>query len=340
MEKMRLGRTNLRVGRTAFGALPIQRVSFQEAGALLRKAYENGIDFFDTARGYSDSEEKIGLALSDVREEIVIATKAGAKDKEALFRNLETSLDNLQTDYVDILQLHNPRELPDAEDPNGAYQAMLEAKRQGKVRFVGITSHRLKVAVDAAKSEGYDIVQFPLCSLSSGEDLAIIEECKKHDIGLVAMKAMSGGLLTNAASAFAFLRQYENVLPIWGIQRQVELDEFLALENSPPVLDDGLWEVIEKDRTELSGAFCRGCGYCLPCPAEIPINMAARMSLLLRRAPSKFFLTEQWNERMERISECQDCRQCLERCPYNLDVQGLLNRELEYYRQFRETHSA
>lgn len=230
MEKMRLGKTELSVGRSGFGALPIQRISMDMSAKILRKAYENGFDFFDTARGYSDSEEKIGNALSDVRKKIIIATKSPSNTKQGVLNDLEISLGKLKTGYIDILQLHNPENFPDHSDPDGPYAGLVEARKKGLVRYIGITSHRLAVALEAAKSGLYDTIQFPLSSLSSQEDLTIIDSCKKHDIGLIAMKALSGGLITNAATTFAFLRQYDNVLPIWGIQRESELDQFIAFE--------------------------------------------------------------------------------------------------------------
>jgi predicted aldo/keto reductase-like oxidoreductase len=338
MEKTKLGRTNLIVGRTAFGALPIQRVDLGEAKLLLRKAYENGVNLFDTARAYSDSEEKIGNALHDVRQDIYIATKSMAKDSRSFIKDLETSLMNLKTDYIDIIQLHNPEILPDPKDPDSLYSSMLKAKEKGMVRFIGITNHKLSNAISVAESGLYDTVQFPLSSLSSNEDLKLIEVCRKNNVGLIAMKALSGGLITNASASFAFLRQFGNVVPIWGIQRECELDEFLELEKSPPALDVSMLEIIRRDKKELGGAFCRGCGYCLPCPAQIPIPMAARMSLLLRRAPYRDFLTDEWRGNMERIQDCTDCNNCKDHCPYGLDTPSLLKTMLDDYQKFYEEH--
>jgi aryl-alcohol dehydrogenase-like predicted oxidoreductase len=338
MKKIRLGRTNLMVSRSAFGALPIQRVNFDEARLLLRKAYEGGINFFDTARGYSDSEEKIGYALSDVRKDIIIATKSGAGDRKTLLQHLETSLKNMKTDYIDILQLHNPSQLPDPEDPESTYNGLIEAREKGLVRFIGITNHRISVALDAADTGLYDTVQFPLNSISSDEDLKLVEKCKSKDVGLIAMKGLSGGLITNAASTFAFLRQFDNVVPIWGIQREKELDEFLAFEKHPPVLNDEMLEIIKKDREELAGSFCRGCGYCLPCPANIPIPMAARMSLCLRRMPSEGLLNEEWQENMKKIENCINCGHCKAHCPYKLDTPALLKANLKDYREYIRNH--
>lgn len=340
MEQIRLGRTGLMVSRSGFGAIPIQRISFDEAKVLMRRAYDHGINFYDTARSYTDSEEKIGHAMADIRDKIIIATKSGATDRKTLREHLETSLKNLQTDYIDIYQLHNPKQLPDPDDEEGLYAELLKMKAEGKIRFIGITNHRIDLAIDAVRSGLYDTMQFPLNSLSSERDLSIIDECLKHDVGLIAMKGLSGGLITHAASTFAFLRQYPNVVPIWGVQHQWELDEFLQLEANPPVLDEAMWEIIQKDREELAGSFCRGCGYCLPCPADIEIPMAARMSLLLKRSAYEQYLTDEWKEKMGRIEQCILCGRCRSKCPYDLDTPVLLKKMLEDYRRFYETHRA
>lgn len=334
MKKIKLGRTNLMVSKTAFGALPIQRANQKDAIIILRKAYDNGINFFDTARGYTDSEEKIGNALSDVRKNIIIATKSPAKNKKTLLENIETSLVKLKTDYVDLLQLHNPKDFPNPEEKDGLYEGLLEAQRKGMIRFFGITNHRITAAMAAAESDLYDTIQFPLSSLSSKEDLKLIDICKKRNIGLIAMKALSGGLITNAASAFSFLRQFDNVVPIWGIQRESELDEFIALEKNPPLLDEAMLNIINKDRADLLGAFCRGCGYCLPCPKNIEIPMAARISLLLARAPYQHFIEDDWKKKMENIENCIECGHCKSQCPYELDIPELLKSELKKYREF------
>ncbi len=336
MEKMRLGRTNLLVSRTGFGALPIQRLSFTDAGALLRQAYDHGINFFDTARMYSDSEAKIGQALGDVRKDIVIATKAMATDKKTLLEQLVTSLRNLRTDHVDILQLHNPKVLPDPQDPNSSYAGLREAQQKGWVRFIGLTNHSIALALAAANSGLYDTIQFPLNSIVTDQDLEIVQRCKANDLGLIAMKGLSGGLITNVASSFAFLRQFDNVVPIWGVQRLSELEQFLAFEQNPPPLDEAMWAAIQKDRAELAGDFCRGCGYCLPCPAGIDIPMQARMALLLRRAPPQQFLTDDYRARMQLINDCQNCGHCKDNCPYGLDTPALLQRMLKNYEEFYE----
>ncbi|MCK5558825.1 MAG: aldo/keto reductase [Candidatus Hydrogenedentes bacterium] len=337
MEKVRLGRTNLMVTKTAFGALPIQRVAPDDARHILRAAYAGGINFFDTARGYSDSEEKIGYALSDVRDNIIIATKTLASDRESFCKDLETSLRNLRTDYVDIIQLHNPPSVPDAQDSNSTYSAAVEAKEKGQARFIGITNHRLTVAREAVESGLFDTLQYPLSPLLSREELALVDTCRERDVGFIAMKGLCGGLFVNVRAAFAFFRQYDSVVPVWGIQRQEELEEFIRLEAAPPVLDDDMRQAIDAEREALSGDFCRGCGYCLPCPAEIPIPMAARMKSLLRRARHELFMSDLWREQMARIRDCTDCGECRERCPYDLDTPRILKEMLEDYEAFCTT---
>lgn len=334
MNTIRLGRTGYVVNRNGFGALPIQRIAKQEAVSLLQKAYDGGIRFFDTARWYSDSEEKIGAALSKYRQEIVLATKTGAQTAKDFWQDLETSLRNLNTDYIDIYQFHNPAFCPKPGDESGLYDAMLTAREQGKVRHIGITNHRLLVAKEAIASGLYETLQFPFCYLASEEELALVEACKEKDMGFIAMKALSGGLITDAAKAYAYLARFEQVLPIWGIQRERELDEFLSYIEQPPLWNEAMEQAIEKDKQELAGDFCRGCGYCMPCPAGIEINNCARMSLMLRRAPQQNWLSEEYQQKMKRIENCTNCGQCMKKCPYGLHTPQLLLKNYEDYKTF------
>ena len=324
MDMIKLGRTGLMVSASSFGALPVQRVSMDEAKKLLRMAYDGGINYFDTANAYSDSEEKIGEALSDVRHNIIISTKSGASDKATLLGHIELSLRRMKTDYIDILQLHNPAELPDPEDPDSLYGGLLEAQKKGWIRFIGITNHRNQVAWDAVLSGKYDTLQFPFSSISDEKDIALAELARDHDMGFIAMKGLAGGLITNARTTFAFMKQHPWVVPIWGIQRESELKEFLELEKNPPVYDEEMKQLIARDRAELAGNFCHGCGYCQPCPVGIPIQNAARMSLLLRRSPYQTWLTDEMNAEMMKIENCLHCGACASRCPYGLDTPRLL----------------
>lgn len=328
-----LGKTKITVNKNGFGALPVQRVSVEEAGTLLKKAFNHGITFFDTARAYSDSEEKLGLAFEGIREKIYIATKTAADTAEGFRRDLEESLRLLKTDYIDLYQFHNPAVCPKPGDGSGLYEAMLEARERGTVRHIGITNHRLHVAAEAVESGLYETLQFPFSYLASEKELELVEACKAADMGFIAMKALSGGLITNSAAAYAYLAKFDNVLPIWGIQREHELEEFLSYIDNPPVMTEELEAVIEHDRKELLGEFCRGCGYCMPCPAEIEINTCARMSLLIRRSPSAGHLTEASQNMMMKIKDCLHCGQCSSKCPYGLDTPALLERNLKDYEE-------
>ena len=336
MGKVILGKTGIEVNKNGFGALPIQRITKAEAVYILQKAFYNGINYFDTARAYTDSEEKIGAAFSYIRDKLIISTKTAAKTGEGLKKDLEESLRMLQTDYIDIYQFHNPDFCPRPGDGTGLYEAALEAKRQGKIRHIGITNHRIPLAKEAIESGLYETLQFPFSYLAAETDLELVDACKKADMGFIAMKALSGGLIQNSACAYAFMAQaqFDHVAPIWGIQRESELDEFLSYQVCPPSLTGELKEVMEKDRKELSGDFCRGCGYCMPCPAGIEINNCARMGLLLRRSPQASWLSAEWQEKMKKIEECKHCGQCMKKCPYSLNTPELLAKNYEDYKTF------
>ena len=216
MESVTLGKTGITVNKNGFGALPIQRISDEEAVYLLRKAYENGITFFDTARAYSDSEHKLGLAFQGMWDKVYVASKTAAVTPEDIWKDLQTSLTTLGRDYLDLYQFHNPSFCPKPGDGSGLYECMLEAKEQGKIRHIGITNHRLAVAEEAIDSGLYETLQFPFSYLSAQQELDLVEKCRKTNMGFIAMKALSGGLINNSAAAYAYLAQFAHVLPIWG----------------------------------------------------------------------------------------------------------------------------
>ena len=334
MQTVTLGKTGLSVSKNGFGALPIQRISMKEAVYLLQKAFYNGVNYFDTARYYTDSEEKMGQAFAHIRDRIIISTKTGAVTVDGFWKDLETSLSLLQTDYIDIYQFHNPAFCPRPGDESGIYDAALEAKKQGKIRHIGITNHRLNIAKEAITSGLYETLQFPFCYLATDADLEIVRMCKEADMGFIAMKGLSGGLITDSALAYAYLAQYDHVAPIWGIQKESELDEFLSYQDCPPELTVERLTKIEQEKQQLSGDFCRSCGYCMPCPAGIEICNCARMSLLLRRAPLSVYLSEEWKEKMKKIENCLHCNQCMSKCPYGLNTPELLQKNYEDYRTF------
>ena len=331
MKTVTLGSTGITVVQNAFGALPIQRITKEEAVYLLRKAYAGGMRFFDTARAYTDSEEKVGEAFKGMREKVYISSKTQAKTPEKFREDLEMSLKMLQTDYIDIYQFHCAQQVYRPGDGTGMYECMLEAKKQGKIRHIGITAHKIEVAYEAADSGLYETMQFPFSYLSGEKELELVRRCREKNMGYICMKALAGGLINKSKPAMAFMTQFDNVLPIWGVQREKELDEWLSFMEETPQLDEEMKAFIEQEKKELSGSFCRGCGYCMPCPAGITINQCARMSQMIRRAPSETWLNTHWQAEMKKIEQCLHCGQCASKCPYELDTPSLLQKNYEDY---------
>ena len=331
MKNIVLGNTGIVTPQNAFGALPVQRVDMATAVKLLRKAYEGGMTFFDTARAYSDSEEKLGEAFDGMRDKIYIASKTQAKTPEVFWQHLDTTLKNLRTDYLDIYQLHCASQCYKPGDGTGMYEAMLEAKKQGKIRHIGITAHLIGVAEEIVESGLYETLQFPFSYLANEREIALVKATEKAGMGFIAMKGLAGGLLTDSNACMAFMSQY-NALPIWGIQREEELDEWLSFFDKDVAMTDSIKAFIEEERKSLMGDFCRGCGYCMPCTVDIQINNCARMSQLIRRSPSKNFLSEEWQQNMLKIDECVDCGLCKSKCPYGLDTPNLLRKNLADYK--------
>ena len=331
MNEVTLGSTGITVAQNAFGALPIQRISADESTKLLRRAFEGGMRFFDTARAYSDSEKKMGLALADLRDQIYIATKTMAKTPAEFWEQLETSLRNLKTDYVDIYQFHCMETVWRPGDGSGMYECMLEAREQGKIRHIGATAHKLEVAFEIVESGLYETLQYPFSYLASPREHELVELCRQSNVGFIAMKGLAGGLLTNSRAIMAYMSQYLNVLPIWGIQRASELEEWLAYMDDMPQMDEETAAFIKAEQAELMGDFCRGCGYCEPCPAGIMIHQCARMSLMIRRAPAAGWLSDHWQAEMAKVPDCTECQLCVGRCPYELNTPELLKKNYADY---------
>ena len=338
MKTILLGKTGLKVTKTSMGCLPVQRCDKDYAVKLLQAAYDGGIRYFDTANAYTDSEEKIGLALRDVRDDIVLSTKSADRTKEGVIKHIELSLQRMKTDYIDLFQFHNVPEMPDPNDPNGAYAGAMEAKHRGWIRHIGFSSHRVNVAEECIASGYFETCQFPFSYISSERDLALAVKCKDKGMGYIAMKGLAGGLLTNARACYAFMNTYDNVVPIWGIQKMEELEQWLALSQEDPEMDEDLSKFIRKERQELAGTFCRSCGYCMPCTVGIEIRNCARMNMLLRRSPWQQYMTKEWYNKMQKINDCVGCGLCASRCPYQLDTPNLLKYMLKDYNDFYKTH--
>ena len=329
MASITLGRTGIRTESCGFGALAIQRISESESIRLMRRAFDGGMTFFDTARCYTTSEDRLGLAFGHMRSRIILATKTMALTADEFWADLHESLKNLRTDCIDLYQFHNPPFCPRPGDGSGLYEAMLTAREQGKIRFIGLANHRLAVAEEAVSSGLYDTLQYPFNYLSTEAEIRLPALCERQNMGFLGMKSLSGGLLKHAAAAYAWIHSQGSVLPLFGIQRDHELDEFLSYLRRAPELNDEMMAVIEADRRQLTGDFCRGCGYCMPCPMGIDIPTCARASLLMRREPASIILSEEGLEKMKKVESCIRCGQCMKRCPYQLNTPDLLRRHYE-----------
>ena len=325
MNKITLGKTGLVIEKNGLGCLPIQRISEQEAVYLLHKAYDGGINFYDTARAYSDSEQKIGAAFSGMRDKVVLATKTAAQTSSEMWKDLETSLRTLKTDYIDIYQFHNPSFCPRPGGEDGLYDAALEAKKQGKIRHISLSNHRLLVAHEAIDSGLYATLQFQFSYLAGAQELELVQKCRENHMGFIAMKGMAGGLIRDGLTASAWMQTQPDVVPIWGIQRECELDQFLQGIREGAELTDERRARIEQDRKELRGGFCRGCGYCAPCTVGIHIPQL----FVLEGYLTRYGLADWAKGRYEtetKASACIECGACEGRCPYHLPIREMMKR--------------
>ena len=334
MEKVRFGKSGLMVSRIAFGAIPIMRLSKDEAVQVVRNTIDLGINFIDTANGYSDSEEKIGEAIKGMkREDLVIATKSTAPDKKTFNEHLDLSLKRMGVDYIDIYQLHNVSTETQRDKvfgSGGAMEGLEEAVKAGKVRFPGFSSHNLSIAIGIMKSNKFASVQLPFNYIDTHASTEAIPLAKELDMGFIAMKPLGGGMLSNAGLAFRFLMQYGSVVPDPGIERSEEIREIAAIVEKNEALSDADKKEIEKHRGEFGASWCHRCDYCLPCPKEINISAALwTESVFSRMRPER--ARTMVGPSLEKARSCLDCGACVKRCPYNLDIPALLKEKIKFY---------
>lgn len=333
MKKYRLGKTNLMVTEVGFGGIPIARIDKQEAITIVKTAIEKGINFIDTANAYVDSEEKIGHAIKDNRQDLVIATKSSNRDGKVLLQHIDNSLKMLQTDYIDLFQIHqvsNDKEIIKIFKPGGAYDAAIEAKKAGKIRHIGVTSHRLAAAISLVKTSKFETVQFPGNFVEADTFDKLVPEAKLRDMGIIIMKPLGGGVLDNASLCFKFLQQYPECIPIPGMAKVEEIEEIISLyKNKQPLTQDDLDE-ISRIKEDVGTNFCRRCCYCEPCPQEVNIFAAMAIPRVMKNYGNNYSAT--WFvEGAQSIDKCLQCGICETKCPYSLPIRETIKDNKIYF---------
>jgi len=334
MEKIRLGRTEMLATKLGFGGIPIQRVSEEEAIAVVHKCLELGINFLDTANGYTTSEERIGKAIKGKREDILLATKSQARTREDVEKHLKLSLERLGTDYIDLYQLHNvsdTKTLKTMLDPDGPRAVVEDAKKAGVVKHIGVTSHQIDIAKDAVKTGLFETIMFPTNFMSyEGRD-ELLSLCKQHDVGFIAMKPLAGGMIDNATIAIKYLLQIPNIVLIPGIERVPEIEEIARVFQRPKEMTAGEKQEMERIKQDLGTRFCRRCDYCQPCQAGIPISDVMSFPNLRKRLPLVRLYTGKFAESFTKALECTDCGECEERCPYDLPIRDMMQEHIKMH---------
>jgi predicted aldo/keto reductase-like oxidoreductase len=343
VETITLGSTGLKVTRVAFGGIPIMRLSMEEGVEVVRDVLDMGVNFIDTAYMYGDSEEKIGRAIGCFsREKLVIASKSIARDSKTFLQHLDTGLKRLGTDYIDIYHMHaigSDEEIEKIMGPGGAMEGLTRAIRDGKVRYPAFSSHHLTVSEKVIRLGEFQVIQFPFNFIDTEAEDQLIPLADRHNMGFIAMKPLGGGLLDDASLCFRYLMQFDGIVPDPGVQKSSEMKEILDIIGNPVVLSEVEKARIEELRKEMGTSWCHRCDYCQPCPEGIEISPVLIAKSIVRRMPydaSCAFL----QAAMEKARDCTECRTCVEKCPYDLDIPELLKKNLKSWEKYRETGKA
>ena len=332
MRETKLGKSGLRVSAVGFGGIPIQRLSDEEAVAVIRKALDLGVTFIDTAAGYSDSESKIGKAIDGRRDGLVLATKSGSAARDGVLKDILQSLRALRTDVIDLFQFHGISDMDNWEritGPDGALEGVLEAQRKGDVAHVGFTSHSLDTALKLVEEEIFETVQFPFNLVTSEPADELIPRARKRNLGFIAMKPLCGGQYDNAGLAFKFLNGFPDIVPIPGIETVEEIEEVVGVVASGALLEGADKARAEKIAADLGKLFCRRCGYCEPCPQGVPIQTAMNLDGLCKRLPPASIAGWVAGKLAEDGTKCTECGECEEKCPYDLPIMATVKASVE-----------
>ncbi|MDO5544540.1 MAG: aldo/keto reductase [Eubacteriales bacterium] len=333
MEYRILGKTGMKISRMGFGGIPIQRIDAEGTKTLIHELKEAGVNFIDTARGYTVSEEYLGYALEGIREDFVIATKSMSRTKEAMAADIDISLKNLRTDYIDLYQMHNitPEQLETAMAPGGALEAMLEAKAAGKIRHIGLTAHSLDTFRMALDLQWVETFMFPYNIVETQAEELIAKAAEKN-IGFICMKPLAGGAIEEATLALRYVCANPNIsVVIPGMAEPKELTQNLAAASDTSALTAEEQAGFQRIRTQLGTQFCRRCNYCQPCSVGISISSAFLFDGYLQRYGLADWAKKRYAGMEKKASECIGCGACEQRCPYQLPIRKMLAKVAEHF---------
>jgi len=328
MEYRKLGKTGLEISRMGFGGIPIQKVDVPAVRVLMEKMAEKGINYIDTARGYTVSEAYIGEALEGLRDKFVLATKSMARTKEAMAKDIDISLANLRTDYIDLYQVHNPglADLDAVTAPGGALEALLEAKAAGKIGHIGVTAHFASVFERLLEMDWVETIMFPY-NIVESQGVELMRRCSEKNVGFICMKPLAGGALEDATLALRYIGRNPDVsVVIPGMYDVSEIEQNLAaMEDESPLSEEELAK-IEEIRNTLGTQFCRRCNYCQPCAAGINISGTFLMEGYLDRYGLGDWAKSRYAAFPKKAGDCIGCGVCETRCPYQLPIRAMLAR--------------
>lgn len=337
MQYVDFGTTGIKVSEVGFGGIPIQRISFEEAERVIRSAIHHGITLIDTANAYGDSEEKIGRAITGERDRLVLCTKSTAKDPPTMQRHLEQSLRLLRTDHIDVYQLHNIRDRQAYDAllaPGGVYDFMKTAQAKGQIRFIAASVHSIDMAKFALQAGTFAVVQMPLNFISNEFCNEALPLAQTHNVAVLGMKPLGGGVIDNARLAFRYLQQFPWAFPIPGCQYAEEVEQIARIYEEKSPLTQADLEEIDRIQGELGRTFCRACGYCEPCPVGIKIQLVMKFDSIKERFPYERML-DFLDESMAKVEQCENCGECVARCPYDLPVPETIKTYRQKYLRYK-----
>lgn len=344
MEKIRLGKTNMMVTRLGFGGIPIQRLNESDAVKVVQKCLGLGLNYIDTANGYTTSEERIGKSVKGRRHDVIIATKTFPGTPDIIEKNLDLSLQRLNTDYIDLYQFHgvnNKETLDKILDPeNGLYLLFEKFKKDGKIRHIGVTSHQIDAAKEQVKTGKFETIMFPFNVITSEPAKELLPLCREHDVGFIVMKPLAGGMLNNASICFKYLLQFPDVVSIPGIEKVEEIEEIYRIYESPQKMTAAERKEMKRMIAELGDKFCRRCDYCQPCAQGIPISMVMTFPTFVKRLPPDWYLKNpMMSGQMEKAANCTECGECESRCPFGLPIREMIKSHYTMYEQVKAANS-